>query len=286
MSTCTVSREWNPLPICSLVHCAVPGDNVNGIYTHENGNAIDVNSSLPYSTTVLVKCNIGFEQTSGPSSRQCLVDGTWSGNSPVCEAIQCQYPGQIVNGWYMNIDNGEKYMSGSLPYLSIIKASCEEGYATSSFTRSCQVNKMWSGKALACDLVFCSPPSKVENGYYAFQENETIYYGNTSLVYGTKLTAMCYQGYMLRSNISDITCKHDRAWTGPNQMCDLVSCLVPGTRTGVQRQYSFLFNGEKVPLNATMNETCAENYHSDMTQVVRKCTETGEFNGSEIICGS
>ncbi|XP_038044291.1 sushi domain-containing protein 2-like [Patiria miniata] len=81
--TVTITKVQQGL--VKIVSCGYPGDVENGLLS---GSVYLVN------TTVDVACDDGFT-LKGSSKLTCLEDGQWSSDLPVCDDVNCGYPGDV-----------------------------------------------------------------------------------------------------------------------------------------------------------------------------------------------
>ncbi|XP_054721619.1 E-selectin-like [Uloborus diversus] len=94
---CENSGQWSgEPPVCRPIIC-------NRLIAPENGlvEVIQGNRSTPLEgATVAYRCEEGFKLV-GSFTRECLRDGSWSGNDPQCKAIRCPIPdGKLQRGIY------------------------------------------------------------------------------------------------------------------------------------------------------------------------------------------
>ncbi|XP_064386278.1 clotting factor C-like isoform X2 [Halichondria panicea] len=86
----------------------------------------------------------------GEGFRVCQNDGTWSGTAPTCQAT-CPDLTVPTNGVII-------YSSSTTPHRprgTVATQSCLNGYVpstTSTATRVCGADRLWSGSALTCQL--------------------------------------------------------------------------------------------------------------------------------------
>ena len=102
-TTCQATRVWSPPPVCTEITCKVPHLG-NGDYTvrwsasrktneHEFHNTSTTsnahNNTYLYNTTLVIKCNEGYELKGESATRTCQADGTWGQTPLVCVKILC-----------------------------------------------------------------------------------------------------------------------------------------------------------------------------------------------------
>ncbi|XP_055272210.1 CUB and sushi domain-containing protein 1-like [Moschus berezovskii] len=136
-------------------------------------------------------------QLRGSAERTCLLNGSWSGLQPVCEAVSCGNPGTPTHGKIVSSD-------GVLFSSSVVYA-CWDGYRTSGLTtRHCTANGTWTGTAPDCSLISCGDPGTLANG---------IQFG-TDFTFNKTVSYQCNPGYTMEpATSSTIRCTKDSAET-------------------------------------------------------------------------
>ncbi|XP_019624868.1 PREDICTED: CUB and sushi domain-containing protein 1-like [Branchiostoma belcheri] len=138
---CQADGEWTSIePTCRAVQCAVPRPPQNG--------DVYVDQAPTYNSEARFWCDPGFT-LGGESTITCQADGTWSGDAPVCTAVQCPQP--------TSPDNGD--MSGSYSYPEEVTFTCNAGYQlVGAQTVTCRHDRTWSDSFPTCtDINGCSP---------------------------------------------------------------------------------------------------------------------------------
>uniref|UniRef100_A0A336LKW4 CSON012524 protein n=1 Tax=Culicoides sonorensis TaxID=179676 RepID=A0A336LKW4_CULSO len=78
-------------PVCKHIECGLPASISHGTYDL-------VNASVSYLSSVIYKCNEGYEMV-GRAMLTCDIDERWNGPPPKCEPIECEpLPEQYKNG--------------------------------------------------------------------------------------------------------------------------------------------------------------------------------------------
>ncbi|XP_078663210.1 E-selectin-like [Branchiostoma floridae x Branchiostoma belcheri] len=89
------------------------------------------------------RCHAGYNLV-GPSTLTCLENGTWDGNPPTCEVVQCPVLAAP--------ENGEK--TGGNSYQDVVTFTCDPGYVLDgSSSLTCGADATWSG--VVPDCIFC-----------------------------------------------------------------------------------------------------------------------------------
>jgi len=79
LTTCTLSRLWNPEPACTLIICnSLPP-------AIQHGRYLTWGRSLPftYNQAISPVCDEGYHLHT-PGERACVFTDTWSGSDPTC----------------------------------------------------------------------------------------------------------------------------------------------------------------------------------------------------------
>ncbi|CAH1269098.1 SVEP1 [Branchiostoma lanceolatum] len=140
-STCQDDGSWSsPAPTCQVVHCsslsAPPNTAMSGCYGTR---------SQPYGKVCSFDCITGYKIKRGTRSRQCLADGSWSGNDLECEVVTCPNLNKPAHGTKSGCNNAQE------DYNTVCTFYCNKGYSPkTSIKRTCQQNGTWSGSALTC----------------------------------------------------------------------------------------------------------------------------------------
>nr|XP_048312083.1 CUB and sushi domain-containing protein 1 [Myodes glareolus] len=202
---CQEDSHWSgALPHCSGNSPGFCGDPGTPAHGSRLGDEYKTKSLLRFS------CEMGH-QLRGSAERTCLVNGSWSGVQPVCEAVSCGNPGTPTNGMILSSD-------GILFSSSVIYA-CWEGYKTSGLmTRHCTANGTWTGTAPDCTIISCGDPGTLPNG---------IQFG-TDFTFNKTVSYQCNPGYLMEPPISPtIRCTKDGTWNQSRPVCKAVLCSQP-----------------------------------------------------------
>lgn len=187
--------------LLTAVNCPVPEEITDGRVIY---------SSLAYGTEVRYECRYGF-QLSGPSTRRCGLSKAWEGGpDPKCQEIDCQHPGNLVNGFL----EGRRTTLGA-----VIHFHCFDGMIfVGSNTTTCRDTGQWSHPLPSC-MAPCLVP-EVDHGRV-----NVVTPGN-KVSHGEGIQVDCKPQYELSLNSTQAVC-HNGSWT------HLPRCI-PG-------QYSFLY---------------------------------------------
>ncbi|XP_055928677.1 sushi, von Willebrand factor type A, EGF and pentraxin domain-containing protein 1-like [Argiope bruennichi] len=114
---CLSTGQWSgDPPICVPILC----DNLDDL---EHGNVritYDSDSPPMKEAVAIYKCNEGYK-LEGPFKRNCLKDGSWSGEDPQCRAIRCPIPdGEDQGGVYRLVNK-----TNSMGSMAMLR--CKDG---------------------------------------------------------------------------------------------------------------------------------------------------------------
>ncbi|GCB64392.1 hypothetical protein scyTo_0000274 [Scyliorhinus torazame] len=217
---CLPNGTWSGRqPECKAINCGNPGTPANGKVFRIDGTS--------YSNSVTYSCLEGY-LLSGSATRQCTVNGTWSGNVPNCTIIICGDPGVSANG----IRLGDDFTVGKN-----ITHMCQPGYTMGSEVSrvcSCNSNGTWSGSVPSCNAVVCLAPPQISNGKME----------GTNFDWGSSISYSCSPGYEL-SFPAILSCVGNGTWMGEVPQCLPKFCGDPGVPAQGRREgKSFIYQSE------------------------------------------
>ncbi|KAL9960408.1 hypothetical protein ACROYT_G033860 [Oculina patagonica] len=180
-----------------------------------HGSITSLSCGNSFGSQASFSCDTGYRMN-GSSQGACEADGTWSGNSTICNAIRCPSLPIPTNGFKNNCVNVV-----SEPYDTQCSFSCNVGYnLTGSPVRRCLENGTWSGEPSYCQVVTCPTLLIPKNGVKA---------DCTSMVfepYGTQCTFACNGGYNLIGP-STRRCLENGTWSLEMPFCQAALCSPP-----------------------------------------------------------
>ncbi|KAG9345033.1 hypothetical protein JZ751_009574 [Albula glossodonta] len=249
---CFPNGTWSgKQPTCKLVQCGNPGTPANSRVFHMEGTS--------YSHSVVYTCMDRY-LLSGSPVRQCLANGTWSGNPPNCTIINCGDPGTPAKG----LRYGDDFTVGqNITFL------CQPGYImdpNDSATRTCTLNGTWSGYTPTCTAVTCPPPPAISNGLLEGGDFQ----------WGSSVSYSCSAGYEL-SFPAALTCVGSGSWSGDLPQCLPKFCGDPGVPAqGVREGRSFIYQSE-------VSFSCGVPY-VPVGSTTRICQADGTWSGTQPRC--
>ncbi|EGV97116.1 CUB and sushi domain-containing protein 1 [Cricetulus griseus] len=252
---CQEDSHWSgSFPHCSGNNPGFCGDPGTPAHGSRLGDEFKTKSLLRFS------CEMGH-QLRGSAERTCLVNGSWSGVQPVCEAVSCGNPGTPTNGMILSSD-------GILFSSSVIYA-CWEGYKTSGLmTRHCTANGTWTGTAPDCTIISCGDPGTLPNG---------IQFG-TDFTFNKTVSYQCNPGYLMEPPTSPtIRCTKDGTWNQSRPICKAVLCnqppLVPNGKV----------EGSDFRWGASISYSCVDGYQLSHSAIL-SCEGRGVWKGEVPQC--
>nr|XP_033792232.1 CUB and sushi domain-containing protein 1 [Geotrypetes seraphini] len=259
---CQEDSHWSgTLPHCSGANQGFCGDPGIPIHGSRLGDEFKVKGLLRFA------CEMGYV-LKGSVERTCLLNSSWSGTQPVCEAVSCGNPGTPANGMII-------YSDGILFSSSVIYA-CWEGYKTSGLmTRHCTANGTWTGTPPDCTVISCGNPGSLANG---------IEFGN-DFTFNKTITYQCNPGYVMEpAKSSTLLCTKDGTWNQTKPICKAITCGHPP-----QVLYGKL-EGSDYRWGSSISYSCAHGYQPSGPAVL-SCEGKGIWRGEvpqclPVFCGN
>ena len=233
---------------CSLIDCGTPESPEDGSLHYEG---------TTYGETATQSCDEGYVSEDA-ESRECQLDGTWSGAVATCTVVDCGALETIEHG---GVDVLETTFGESAIH------SCESGYELSGeAVRTCAADGTWSGEPPVCEPVDCGTLTDPE-------------FGSVSVVFttfGASAIYSCEQGYEILG-VAERVCLTDGTWSREEPSCVPVDC-------GPLEAPS---NGSvSAPLTVFESEAtyaCDEG-HALVGDAVRTCTAEAVWDGTTPVC--
>ncbi|XP_070454474.1 CUB and sushi domain-containing protein 1 isoform X2 [Equus przewalskii] len=252
---CQEDSHWSgALPHCTGNNPGFCGDPGTPPHGSRLGDEFKAKSLLRFS------CEMGY-QLRGSPERMCLLNGSWSGLQPVCEAVSCGNPGTPTNGMIVSSD-------GILFSSSVIYA-CWEGYKTSGLmTRHCTANGTWTGTAPDCTIISCGDPGTLANG---------IQFG-TDFTFNKTVSYQCNPGYVMDPVTSPtIRCTKDSTWSHSKPVCKAVMCTQP------PQVQNGKVEGADFHWGASISYSCVDGYQLSHSAIL-SCEGRGVWKGDTPQC--
>ncbi|XP_078604135.1 sushi, von Willebrand factor type A, EGF and pentraxin domain-containing protein 1-like [Branchiostoma floridae x Branchiostoma japonicum] len=238
--SCQLNGAWSaPKTACKRVICGSLSAPLHGQI-----HGLD----FRYGADVLYTCDDGFILV-GTARRTCQADGTWSGESPLCQAVDCGQPPALPNGHWMGSD---------FTYSHAVQYFCDEGFALvdGSEQSRCGSDGQWSGHQPSCKAVDCGDP-----GIPAHSIRRMDRTGGTG--YDTTVYYSCEEGYELFGSATR-TCTLEGVWDGEYPQCHKSCEGWPPVVTNADRELP-----ERAVHLATVTYICEKNYRMEGPDKVR-----------------
>ncbi|XP_003387839.1 PREDICTED: sushi, von Willebrand factor type A, EGF and pentraxin domain-containing protein 1-like isoform X2 [Amphimedon queenslandica] len=235
-------------PTCEAVIC----EQVPPI---ENGQ-VSVSGTRP-GAVATYNCNSGFSIV-GQRIRICGNDGTFSGQAPICQRIDC--------GPLDNINNGHvSFISTSVG--AVASYTCDNGFRLEGEAqRTCQQSGQWSGVEPTCTIVDCGVLTPPQNGDVIF----------SSTAFRSTASYRCRPGFRVVGTETRI-CQVNGEWSSTAPVCKPLNCV---TLNNPENGFVSV-SGSTVGAIATYS--CNPGFELAGRRV-RICRNDGQYSGVEPIC--
>ncbi|XP_021361821.1 sushi, von Willebrand factor type A, EGF and pentraxin domain-containing protein 1-like isoform X1 [Mizuhopecten yessoensis] len=203
--TCSKQKySWNLVRTrCKAVVCPKP---VAKAYSY----LTPIKNEYPYGSQISVNCIQQYGRI-GQGRFQCLSDGRWDGEMPVCKAPTCSVPDVPVTHVVIVHSQTDLSPGGNVTVV------CRGSHNGTSIMQ-CQQNGTFSGSIPKCKGIKCSLPTLTNNSY--------IDHGNVSFSYGEVIKVLCKKDFTPKSS-DQLTCQLDGSWSGQVPECVPVVCNPP-----------------------------------------------------------
>ncbi|XP_071444588.1 locomotion-related protein Hikaru genki [Hetaerina americana] len=200
--TCRASGRWSGRPpSCVAIQC--PPLQVDDAHL----SVVEQNSS--YGGRAVFQCSWGHVLT-GPPGLECEGSGTWSGQVPSCQLVECPPPLPPVNGRLLERGGGRR-RAGRYAAGSAVQFACSEGHQLiGEPSILCTEAGVWSHPPPFCK-VRCPYPGDPTNGRLAPLK---FFYEP-----GDKIAISCEAGYVARLPDVRPVCRPDGTWSDPPPTC-------------------------------------------------------------------
>lgn len=161
---------------------------------------------------IYYSCPKGFI-LNGTNTSECLADGKWSSDVPVCEPIFCS-PIETTDMHLIVSDSNASYEA-------VAQFRCQWGYklqgAESIF---CQIDGRWSAPVPTCLEIRCLPPAVPLNGRLIEETNPGTY------TVGSIVQFACNKRHQL-VGAETLICEENAIWSSASPYCKAL-CEYPG----------------------------------------------------------
>ncbi|XP_009700707.1 PREDICTED: P-selectin [Cariama cristata] len=262
---CTAMGTWTgDSSQCEAITCPVLSAPDRGKL-----NCSHLHGDFAFGSTCSFSCQTGFVLM-GLESRECTAMGTWTGDTPRCEAITCP----VLSA----PDRGElncSHLHGDFAFSSMCVFSCQTGFAlTGPRSRECTAMGTWTGDAPRCEAVTCPVLSAPDRG----ELNCSHLHGD--FTFGSTCTFSCQMGFALMGSESR-KCMATGTWTGDAPRCEAIACPVLSAPDWGELNCSHL-HGD-FAFGSTCAFSCQMGFALTGPQS-RECMATGTWTGDTQRC--
>ncbi|NWW62379.1 LYAM3 protein, partial [Ifrita kowaldi] len=270
---CTATGTWTEdIPHCEAITCPV-------LRAPEQGelNCSHLHGNFTFGSTCAFSCQIGFVLM-GPESRECTATGTWTEDTPSCEAVACPVLRAPEQG-----ELNCSHLHGNFTFGSTCAFSCQMGFVLMGpKSRECSATGTWTGDATRCEAITCPVLSAPKQG----EINCSHLHGD--FTFGSTCAFSCQMGFALMGSDSR-KCTATGTWTGDAPRCEgraaataqAIKCSALTPPKMGQAACSHLHG------DFTFGSTCAFSCQKGfvlMGPESRECTATGTWTGDPTHC--
>ncbi|ELT94705.1 hypothetical protein CAPTEDRAFT_131340, partial [Capitella teleta] len=253
---CLSDGSWSgTAPVCEVVDCGDPGNATK---------AVVVNTpDFTYASLIQYECDLGYVLVSGSLLRECLSNGSWSEETPVCHRVTCGHPLNFT---------GAEISTESFHFGDVVTYTCMEGYTAigGSINQStCQANATWTELESMCDEIHCGHPGNISNG-------RTI---GLSYSYLDTITYVCDDGYNLTNGIKERLCLQNSTWSESEAVCELIDCGSPLSVANATVDFNQTTVG-----SIAISFYCNEGYILGQGNLSRECQSDRTWSGEPPQC--
>ncbi|XP_014113096.1 PREDICTED: P-selectin isoform X2 [Pseudopodoces humilis] len=262
---CTATGTWTGDETrCEAITCPVLRAPVQGEL-----NCSHLHGNFTFGSTCAFSCQTGFVLM-GPESRECTATGTWTGDTPRCEATACPVLRAPEQG-----ELNCSHLHGNFTFGYTCAFSCQTGFVLRGpESRECTATGTWTGVETRCEAITCPVLRAPEQG----ELNCSHLHGD--FTFGSTCAFSCQTGFVLMGPESR-ECTATGTWTGDETRCEATKCAALSTPKMGQAACSHLHG------NFTFGSTCAFSCQAGfvlMGPESRECTATGTWTGDTPHC--
>ncbi|XP_038000987.1 P-selectin [Motacilla alba alba] len=262
---CTATGTWTgDATRCEAISCPVLSAPVQGEMhcSHLHGN-------FTYGSMCAFSCQPGFVLV-GLQSRECTALGTWTGDTPHCEAITCPVLRAPEKG-----ELNCSHLHGDFTFGSTCAFSCQKGFVLKGpESRECTATGTWTGDAPRCEAIKCSALTTPKMGQAACSHL------HGDFTFGSTCAFSCQKGFVLMGPESR-ECTALGTWTGSPTHCKAISCPVLSPPSRGQLSCSHVHGN--FTYNSTCSFSCEEGFVRMGAEMLR-CEATGNWTRDPPVC--
>uniref|UniRef100_A0A8C6IR43 p-selectin n=1 Tax=Melopsittacus undulatus TaxID=13146 RepID=A0A8C6IR43_MELUD len=262
---CTAMGTWTGnTPQCKAITCPVLSAPDQGKL-----NCSHLHEDFAFGSTCVFSCKTGFALM-GPESRECTAMGTWTGDSPHCEAVACPVLSAPDQG-KLNCS----HLHGNFTFGSTCAFSCQMGFTLiGPESLECMATGTWTGDSPRCEAITCPALSAPDWG----ELNCTHLHGD--FAFGSTCVFSCQTGFALMG-LESHKCTAMGTWTSETPQCKAISCpeLDPPSRSHLSCSHMY----GNFTYNSTCTFSCEEGFIR-MGEEVLWCAATGNWTRQPPVC--
>jgi len=251
---CQVDSRWSePITTCTKVQCSSLIAPINGEINCSEDNFFNSNCEI--------NCNIGYELQGSPL-RKCTEMKIWTGSPSVCVLVTCKA--------LLPPSNGKQFCTKGFQFESICSFVCDTGFnIINDASRTCQVDKSWSGVQPECKIKQCGNLESPQNSNVRCTDENN---------YGSTCRVTCDIGYELEGN-NAIICDSNGDWIIDSYTkCKLIECEpIPQPENGK------VICSENNLYGSNCQVDCNDGYFLTGS-FKRQCRLDKTFSGAEATC--
>ncbi|KAM4655455.1 P-selectin-like isoform 3-T3 [Amazona ochrocephala] len=262
---CTAMGTWTgDSPRCEAVTCPVLSAPDQGKL-----NCSHLHGNFTFGSTCAFSCQTGFALM-GPESLECTAMGSWTGDSPRCEAVACPVLSAPDQG-KLNCS----HLHGNFTFGSICIFSCQTGFTLMGpESLECTAMGTWTGDSPRCEAITCPELSAPDWG----ELNCSHPHGD--FAFGSTCAFSCQTGFALMG-LESHKCTATGTWTSETPQCKAISCqeLDPPSRGHLSCSHMY----GNFTYNSTCTFSCEEGFVR-MGPEVLWCAATGNWTRQPPVC--
>ncbi|XP_065529937.1 P-selectin-like isoform X2 [Lathamus discolor] len=262
---CMAMGTWTgDAPHCEAVACPMLSAPDQGKL-----NCSHLHGNFTFGSTCAFSCQTGFTLM-GLKSRECTAMGTWTGDSPRCEAVACPMLSAPDQG-KLNCS----HLHGNFTFRSTCAFSCQTGFTLMGpESLECTAMGTWTGDSPRCEAITCPELSAPDWG----ELNCSHLHGD--FAFGSTCAFSCQTGFALMG-LESHKCTAMGTWTGETPQCKAISCPELDAPSRSHLSCSHMYG------NFTYNSTCTFSCEEGFVRMgaeVLWCAATGNWTRQPPVC--
>ncbi|XP_043075034.1 P-selectin isoform X2 [Puntigrus tetrazona] len=258
--TCQSDGNWSaPSPACEVIRC----DALESVQ-HGSLRCRDHLGKFSYGSLCWLECAVGFT-LNGTNSTYCTLQGKWSQEFPVCQALQCRP--------LMNPSRGTvncSHPNGQFSFGTVCEVSCEAGFKLHGTPQTeCLDMGKWTDATPFCFAQQCPRLTAPVNGWLNCSHPHSLF------SFGSQCFSGCEPGFEITGE-SNMECSASGNWSQEMPSCAAVRC-----------KPLLLFHLPELGPPPSMNCSHPHGNFSFGSECMFQCAESQELSGtSQLFCSS